>query len=55
MKLTETMLNTLVEKELSNQTNVDIIGDDHYSSSIDTPLTKDAFKLSNNKKKSNYS
>lgn len=51
MKLTETMLNTLVEKELSNQTNVDIIGDDHYSSSIDTPLTKDAFKLSNNEKK----
>ena len=51
MKLTETMLNTLVEKELSNQTNVDIIGDDHYSSSIDTPLVKDAFKLSSNKKK----
>ena len=51
MKLTETMLNTLVEKELSNQKNVDIIGDDHYSSSIDTPLVKDAFKLSNNEKK----
>ena len=51
MKLTETMLNTLVEKELSNQTNVDIIGDDHYSSSIDTPLVKDAFKLSSNEKK----
>lgn len=51
MKLTETMLNTLVEKELSNQNNVDIIGDDHYSSSIDTPLVKDAFKLSNNEKK----
>ena len=51
MKLTETMLNTLVEKELSNQTNFDIIGDDHHSSSIDTPLTKDAFKLSNNEKK----
>ena len=51
MKLTETMLNTLVEKELSNQKNVDIIGDDHYSPSIDTPLVKDAFKLSNNEKK----
>ena len=51
MKLTETMLNTLVEKELSNQNNVDIIGDDHYSSSIDTPLVKDAFKLSNIEKK----
>lgn len=51
MKLTETMLNTLVEKELSNQNNVDIIGDDHYSSSINTPLVKDAFKLSNNEKK----
>ena len=51
MKLTETMLNTLVEKELGNQTNFDIIGDDHYSTSIDTPLTKDAFELSNNEKK----
>jgi GTP cyclohydrolase I len=44
-------LNTLVNKDLSNQTNFDIIGDDHYSSSIETPLVKDAFKLSNNEKK----
>ena len=51
MKLTETMLNTLVEKEASNQTNFETIGDDHYSSSIDTPLTKDAFKISSTEKK----
>ena len=55
MKRQETMLNTLTDSlELNNFTDSEI-GDDHLYTSIDTPMKKDAFLLSDGEKKEKIS
>ena len=49
MKLKETLLYT--QPETSSENNFDEVGDDHVSNSIETPIRKDAFDISNEKKK----
>ena len=51
MKLKEISSSTLVDEPNIDTYNFDVIGDDHVSTSIDTPMREDAFKLSDNEKK----
>jgi GTP cyclohydrolase IA len=53
MKLNEIMLNTLLdgEKIVLNELSHDDIGDEHIMTGIETPMTDDAFKLSDTEKK----
>jgi len=48
MKPTETMLNTLLDAEIERL--YEEMGDEHVSSSHDTPMRKDAFELSESEK-----
>jgi GTP cyclohydrolase IA len=51
MKLSETLLSTLDNFDNNITFSDDEIGDEHISTSIDTPLRPDAFHLSNEEKK----
>ena len=51
MKLKEISSSTLVDEPNIDTYNFDVIGDDHVSTSIDTPMREDAFELSDNEKK----
>ena len=51
MKLKEISSSTLVDEPNIDTYNFDVIGDDHVSTSIDTPMREDAFDLSDNEKK----
>lgn len=51
MKLHETMLNTLPDWEERITLTDEEIGDEHISTSVDTPLRPDAFALSDEEKK----
>ena len=51
MKLKEISSSTLVDEPNIDTYNFDVIGDDHVSTSIDTPLREDAFELSDIEKK----
>jgi hypothetical protein len=42
------------QPETSSENNFDEVGDNHVSNSIETPIRKDAFDISNEKKKRNY-
>ena len=51
MKLKEISSSTLVDEPNIDTYNFDLIGDDHVSTSIDTPMREDAFELSDIEKK----
>ena len=51
MKLKEISSSTLVDEPNIDTYNFDVIGDDHVSTSIDTPMREDAFELSDHEKK----
>ena len=51
MKLKEISSSTLVDEPNIETYNFESIGDDHVSTSIDTPMRDDAFELSDNEKK----
>mgnify|MGYP001571017195 FL=1 len=51
MKLHETMLNTPIKGNRLNEFSFEEIGDDHLFTGIETPLTNEAFKLSDSEKK----
>ena len=51
MKLKEISSSTLVDEPNIDTYNFDVIGDDHVSTSIDTPMREDAFELSDIEKK----
>ena len=50
MKLKEISSSTLVDEPNIDTYNFDVIGDDHVSTSIDTPMREDAFELSDHEK-----
>lgn len=51
MKHQETLLNFPINDNKLNGFSFEEIGDDHLYTGVDTPLMKDAFKLTNNEKK----
>ena len=51
MKLKEISSSTLVDEPNIDTYNFDVIGDDHVSTSTDTPMREDAFELSDIEKK----
>jgi len=51
MRHPETLLNTPIDKIKLNGFNFDEIGDDHLYTGVETPLTKDAFLLTDGEKK----
>ncbi len=51
MKLQETMLNTLISENKINGFSDDEIGDDHIYTGLETPMTENAFDISDEDKK----
>ena len=51
MKLKEISSSTLVDEPNVEAYNFDLVGDDHISTSYDTPLRSDAFDISDKEKK----
>ena len=51
MKLQETMLNTLISENKINGFSDDEIGDDHIYTGLETPMTENAFHISDEEKK----
>ena len=51
MKLQETMLNTLISENKINGFSDDEIGDDHIYTGLETPMTENAFDISDEEKK----
>ncbi len=51
MKQNETLLNTQLTNLQENMSEIEDLGDNHQSTSIETPLRKDAFEKSNDEKK----
>ena len=51
MKLKEISSSTLVDEPNVEAYNFDLVGDDHISTSYDTPIRSDAFDISDKEKK----
>ena len=54
MKLKEISSSTLVDEPNVEAYNFDLVGDDHISTSYDTPIRSDAFDISDKEKKKYY-